>query len=393
MNVTRAEIDAALAHPSPRPFAPTLEARYEADGGARRRRRLGVTLALAAASILAALALDARHTPAGQLLDRFVWRAGATVALLAAAAAAQRVRTPGQEAAVVTLAALVGMGVVEVMGERAPIAVASAYMVAAMALVAGIIASGQVRFSTALVACASCATAFPLLMLAFPGVLPLPRSAGNPEAAVIGFSILCIAARRNEISRRTEYLHRLRHEVVEAEMGRLNAELMTLSTTDMLTGLANRRHFETEARRLWDDRDQAPFALAMVDVDRFKAFNDAAGHAAGDRCLVAVAEALRGAMRHDSDRAARYGGEEFAILMPGAHGGEPAELGERLRRAVEAMRIPHPGLPGQTVTVSVGVSWQRGREGSLDALLGDADRLLYLAKETGRNRSCWRAPA
>jgi diguanylate cyclase (GGDEF)-like protein len=258
-----------------------------------------------------------------------------------------------------------------------------------MALVAGIIASGQVRFTTALVACASCALAFPLLMLAFPGALPLPRSAGNPGAAIIAFSILCLAARRNDIGRRTEYLHRLRHEVIEAEMGGLNAELLKLSTTDMLTGLANRRHFVAEARRLWDDRDAAPFALAMVDIDHFKAFNDAAGHAAGDGCLVAVAQALEGALRRDKDRAARYGGEEFAILAPGAQGDDPAKLGERLRRAVEAMQIPHPGLPGQTVTVSVGVTWRQGQAGSLDAMLGEADRLMYRAKATGRNRACW----
>jgi diguanylate cyclase (GGDEF)-like protein len=261
-------------------------------------------------------------------------------------------------------------------------------MVSALALVAGIIASGQVRFTTALVACLTCALAFPMVILAFPAALPLHKTPEIPLAAIIGFVVLCLAARRNEIVRRSEYLHRLRHEIGERELHALNRELTRLSATDALTGLANRRHFVDEARRVWDDRDQAPFALAIVDVDDFKAFNDAAGHAAGDRCLSAVAEALNGALRHDSDRAARYGGEEFAILFPGAVNDALPELGERLRAAVEAMRMPHPGRPGSVVTVSVGITWQKGRNGDLDRRLNEADRLMYLAKERGRNRVC-----
>jgi diguanylate cyclase (GGDEF)-like protein len=277
------------------------------------------------------------------------------------------------------------MIVVEVLGEQATTTAASAYMLAAIALVAGMIASSQVRFSTAIACCGACAVAFPLVMLAVPGAVPLTRGAGMPGAAIIGFTILCIAARRNDINRRSEYLHRLRHEIVEIEMTEMNGELLRLSTTDLLTGLSNRRHFEQEARRVWNDRAQAPFVLGIIDVDRFKAFNDTAGHAAGDRCLIAVAGALESALRQDKDRAARYGGEEFVVLMPGAAGGGPSELGERLRLAVEALRIPHPGLPGQVVTVSIGIVRQEGRAGSLDSLLGEADRRLYQAKEAGRN--------
>jgi diguanylate cyclase (GGDEF)-like protein len=278
------------------------------------------------------------------------------------------------------------MGVVEMLGERAPTGSGSGYFVAAFALVAGIIASGQVRLSTAVVASLTCALAAPLVMIAFPGAVPSPRSLAVPIIAIVGCGIVCIAARRNEIVRRSEYLHRLRYQIGEAELQAMNRELTRLSTTDTLTGLANRRHIMDEAHRLWDDRDQAPFALALVDIDRFKALNDAAGHAAGDRCLAAVAEALKGALRHDRDRVARYGGEEFVILFPGAGSEAALELGERLRAAVEAMRIPHPGLPGTVVTVSVGIAWQTGRAGSLDRLLGEADRLMYRAKEAGRNR-------
>jgi diguanylate cyclase (GGDEF)-like protein len=286
------------------------------------------------------------------------------------------------------MAALTGVGVVEMLGERAPVGSGSAYFVSASVLVAGIVASGQVRLTTAIIACLACALATPLVMLAFPGTLPAQRFPGMLFVAIVGGLIVCLAVRRNEILRRSEYLHELRYRIRADELLLLNDELTRLSTTDLLTGLANRRHFLDQARHVWDDPSQAPFALALADVDDFKAFNDAAGHSAGDRCLEAVAGALKGALRQDEDRAARYGGEEFVILFPGAWGEALPELGERLRSAVEALQIPHPALPGRFVTVSVGIAGQAGRAGSLEGLLGEADSLMYLAKHSGRNRVC-----
>jgi diguanylate cyclase (GGDEF)-like protein len=387
MQDVKAAIDAALLRPSPWSFAPTLEARYEAAVGPVRRRHLRAALLICAACVMAALALEAPHTEA-DFVYLLAWRGAATLVMAAAALAARRVRAAWQEAALVTVAALAGMAVLEIIGEHAVAAAAASYMLAAIALVAGMIASSQVRFSTAVVSCLNCAVAFPLVMLAFPGALPLGAALALPAGAVMSFAVLLIAARRNDINRRSEYLHRLRHEIVEIEMKALNDELLRLSTTDMLTGLSNRRHFEQQAGKVWEDRDRAPFVLAIVDVDRFKAFNDTAGHAAGDACLVAVAHALEAAIRGDKDRVARYGGEEFVVLFPGAAVGATVELGERLRIAVEALRIPHPGLPGQQVTISIGIVRKDGRCGSFDALLSEADRLLYLAKETGRNRVC-----
>ncbi len=376
----RAHIDTALARRSPWPFPSPLESLYEADRGPARRMRLAVTLSVVAACIMAAIAFDRPRTPA-VLLQRLPWHAGAAMVMFALALLTRWARTARQEAALVTVVALTGMSAVEVLGEREPTALASAYMISAVVVVAGIMAHGQVRLATALVASSACALAFPLVMLAVPGALPLSRFPEVFAAAVIGFSLVCLATRRNEIVRRGEFLHRLRSKIGEAE-------LMRLSTTDVLTGLANRRNFVDEARRVWDDRDQPPFALALVDVDDFKALNDAAGHAAGDLCLAAVARALKGALRHDKDRAARYGGEEFVIMYVGPPNQALPELGERVRAAVEALRLPHPGAPGRVVTVSVGITGQTGRAGSLEGLLGEADRLMYLAKETGRNRVC-----
>ncbi len=387
----KARIDAALRHPAPWPFEPILEAAYQAACGPTRRRRLCVTLLVCAASILAALALEAPWS-GGRFLYLLAWRGGATLGLVAAAFTVRWIRTARQEAALVAWATLLAMGVVQRLGEQAGPAFAASYMFAALAVVAGILTCSQVRFSTAIVTCASCAIGFPLVMLIYPESLPLTGHWSMPGAAVIGFAVLLVAARRNDINRRTEYLHRLRHETVETELTVLNRELLRLSTTDMLTGLSNRRHFDQEAARVWNDRAHAPFVLAILDIDHFKLFNDAAGHAAGDACLATVAHALEGALRRDTDRAARYGGEEFVVLAPGMAAADAAELGERLRLAVEDLHIPHPGLPGLMVTISVGVIWKTGRAGSFDALLRDVDKLLYQAKDAGRNHVCSSVP-
>ncbi|MEJ0045862.1 MAG: GGDEF domain-containing protein [Rhodospirillales bacterium] len=170
-------------------------------------------------------------------------------------------------------------------------------------------------------------------------------------------------------------------------MNLLNAELLRLSTTDALTGLANRRHFESELTQMWDDRRAQDLGVALIDVDNFKSFNDSAGHAAGDAALRQVAQALADALRDERDRAARYGGEEFVVLLPGVSRQDMAAMGERLRSAVSALAIEHPGQPGRVVSVSIGLAWcaasQRG--GSTEDLLRDADRALYDAKDAGRN--------
>jgi diguanylate cyclase (GGDEF)-like protein len=384
-DVVKSEVDAALSHPSPWPFAPLLEARYQERNGKSRRQRQHVTMLVATSTLMAALALEAPHTKA-LFLHLLAWRGGASIICIAIAFALRRVRAPWQEVVLITLAGLVGMCMVEILGEQASATYASSYMFAAIAFVAGLIAASPVQLGTAIACFVACTIAFPLPMLANSGTLPLAANLCMPGAALLGFSIVIIATRRNEITRRSNYLHQLRHDIVACELQRLNEDLLRLSNTDALTGLSNRRHFEDEARRVWNDRKSDPFVLAMVDVDRFKSLNDSAGHAAGDACLQAVAHALKAALRQDKDHAARYGGEEFVVLMPGAATGTTAELGERLRMAVENLHIPHPGMAGQSVSVSVGIVRQTGRTGSLEALLGHADRLMYQAKAAGRNQ-------
>jgi diguanylate cyclase (GGDEF)-like protein len=167
------------------------------------------------------------------------------------------------------------------------------------------------------------------------------------------------------------------------------AGLAALAETDALTGLRNRRGFlaAAEAALARAARNGERASVVMLDLDRFKAINDAHGHAAGDAVLRATAEVLQSMLR-GGDLAGRLGGEEFALLLPGASAEVAAGAAERLRRALAA-RVPHPDAHGR-VTASFGVATVELRatvpEGALEAALRDADAALYAAKRAGRDR-------
>ena len=170
----------------------------------------------------------------------------------------------------------------------------------------------------------------------------------------------------------------------EAELARLNERLREDSRRDPLTGLRNRRALvadlpdvELDARRRGE-----PFALAIVDVDRFKAYNDQLGHLAGDQALRALATTIRMQLRA-GDGAYRYGGEELVLVLRDAGPREALAAAERVRAAVFGAAIPHPADPEGVVTVSIGVASGEAESSSLLAL---ADRALYEAKNAGRNR-------
>ncbi|MBV1854733.1 diguanylate cyclase domain-containing protein [Catellatospora tritici] len=172
------------------------------------------------------------------------------------------------------------------------------------------------------------------------------------------------------------------------ELTAANARLELLSSTDALTGLANRRRWEQRLAGEWEraSRTGAPLALAMVDIDHFKPYNDHYGHPAGDDCLQRVAGALTRNLRQ-IDLVARYGGEEFAVLMPGIGVERARQVGERLRGAVAALDEPHAVTSDGIVTVSVGVaSMTPGPGRDAEGLVRLADVELYRAKRSGRNQ-------
>ncbi|HET6865387.1 MAG TPA: diguanylate cyclase [Solirubrobacteraceae bacterium] len=170
----------------------------------------------------------------------------------------------------------------------------------------------------------------------------------------------------------------------EAELARLNAQLMEDSRRDPLTGMRNRRALADELPRIETGCQEqgTPFGVALCDVDHFKAYNDELGHMAGDQALRAIANTIRGALR-SQDMAYRFGGEELLLVLPGAGAEEAAAAAERVRAAVEAAAMPHPTGIGGVVTASIGVA---SGEGDYGGLLARADAALYEAKRGGRNR-------
>ncbi len=170
----------------------------------------------------------------------------------------------------------------------------------------------------------------------------------------------------------------------EAELARLNERLMEDSRRDPLTGMRNRRALADELPGLEAAHREhdAAFAVALCDVDHFKAYNDELGHLAGDQALRAIAATIRGALRAE-DLAYRFGGEELLLVLPGAGAEEAAAAARRVRAAVEAATMPHPSGIGGVVTVSMGVA--SGTVG-YGELLARADAALYDAKRGGRNQ-------
>jgi diguanylate cyclase (GGDEF)-like protein len=175
----------------------------------------------------------------------------------------------------------------------------------------------------------------------------------------------------------------------ELQLEAANRQLQVLARQDALTGLANRRHFDEalEVEFARARREGAALSLIMIDVDRFKRFNDVYGHPAGDACLKAVAGALKGALLRPADLVARIGGEEFAVMLPGTQSAGARAVARRMREAARALRIVHDANPDKIVTISLGVaSLAPGFDAQhADSLVKLADAALYAAKEGGRD--------
>jgi diguanylate cyclase len=205
-----------------------------------------------------------------------------------------------------------------------------------------------------------------------------------PRVRVVGTAPDSVVEERNRLLERQNRDLKLKVE-----------RLARLVYLDALTGLANRRYFDTaldaEIRRA--SRAGTWMALVLCDIDHFKRFNDAFGHQIGDAVLVRVGQMLWQYCRRAGDLAARYGGEEFALVLPGMDGSETIAVAERLRQGVAALSIGGLGSPDrERITISIGVTAFRGGLPCPAAgVLRAADMALYQAKRAGRNRTEYRA--
>lgn len=199
-----------------------------------------------------------------------------------------------------------------------------------------------------------------------------------------------LACYRLERAERQAYLL-IRRETERSQVALQAAEAMAaLSHTDPLTQLANRRAFDHELPRRWDEaaRHDQPMSALLIDIDHFKRFNDRFGHPAGDDCLREVAAVMRANLR-EGDFLARIGGEEFAVLLQGGAPQGAKGFAERLRHSVQQAGIPHAPEAGAStvVTVSVGLAQLQARPHEPHSrLIEAADAALYEAKRQGRNR-------
>jgi two-component system, sensor histidine kinase LadS len=203
---------------------------------------------------------------------------------------------------------------------------------------------------------------------------------------------VALEAERQLVERLKSSEQQLESRVAErtAELEAANRKLEALSSTDALTGLANRRHFEAALASEWQraQRSGQLLALGLIDVDWFKPYNDRHGHQAGDACLRRVAELIASCLSRNSDVVARFGGEEFVFIAPATDAEAALNMGRRVCEALQALQLPHEASDYGYVTASIGVAaLLPSGQTTPDDLFKAADQAMYRAKREGRNRA------
>ncbi len=223
----------------------------------------------------------------------------------------------------------------------------------------------------------------------------------NPEYISV-FSIICISglvlilyllAMTFDYNRnRTMKELQVRHEQLDQahlQLKQQNDILENLASMDPLTNVPNRRAFELASAREWRrcQRNNQAISFIMIDIDQFKLYNDNYGHGAGDECLARVAKAINDCINRPGDTFARYGGEEFAAIMSDTHIEGALQMAQQFHSAIAALAIPHKySTVSEYATISIGVATtSRANELILEELSEAADKMLYQAKNSGRN--------
>jgi len=215
--------------------------------------------------------------------------------------------------------------------------------------------------------------------------LPVVRRDGG-LVGVLSYTDL-VQAHFKQLDASTESLNRAILEK-NAELVAANAQLQSLSLTDPLLNVGNRRAMEVDLQHAFATagRYQQTLSVLLMDIDFFKAYNDHYGHSAGDEALISVASVIKNSLRN-CERIYRYGGEEFLAILPATGLDGAIIAAERLLDTLEHEAIEHAGSPLGQVSLSIGVATMRADSlpDSVDILIEEADKQLYAAKEAGRN--------
>ena len=190
-------------------------------------------------------------------------------------------------------------------------------------------------------------------------------------------------------NRLKNYVQKKMIEEKNIELITLNTKLEQLSATDSLTGICNRREFDKVIQNEWNNsiQEKSLLSVALIDIDFFKAYNDSYGHLAGDDCIKMVVNIICSSVKDSTNCIARFGGEEFIAILPNADINRATYICKCIAEAVEALKLPHPNSPLSFVTVSIGVCTIIPTQNySYEYLVNNADKALYQAKHSGRNR-------
>lgn len=246
-----------------------------------------------------------------------------------------------------------------------------------------------IRFKTGLLTSSSILFTYVATLEKMPA---MGQEAGTNSALVL-FAALAISlfgCYQLESEARRDFLHSMLQVINGQKLAESNRKLALISISDGLTGLFNRRHFDTVYDAQWRSaaRNSSPVSLLFIDIDHFKYYNDHYGHQAGDRCLQNVAEVIQGSVNRAHDLAARYGGEEFVVLLPHTSLENALHIARRVAESLSELAIEHAASPTSPyLTLSIGVSCMIPKENRRpEQLLKSADTALYHAKSQGRNR-------
>ncbi|MDR5906512.1 diguanylate cyclase [Franzmannia qiaohouensis] len=371
-------------------FSPAVESRFEEDTSARRSRHLVLTGIVTLSIYDLFLINDNIFRPETLAISAWVRLGVMTPLALAALYCVSRNLTPAMREATMAATVILAMLLSNVIffASKAPYSFLDTFAFGLIPLVSNVIFS--LRFAFAAATSLICT----LIMAVFV-VLYQPMAFEIKVYTLVLFTanvvFTLLANFRLESSERKSYLlllrERLRNQVALED----NQTLTKISATDPLTGVANRRHFDSVLAQRWEEAiaRQTMLGILVIDIDYFKNYNDRYGHLQGDHCLRHVALEIQQHVRHEDDLVVRFGGEEFVVLLPHVSVASAYRAAEHIRQGIEALGLPNEGAPHKPmVTVSIGAAVTQPAEGMApSALLRHADEALYQAKGAGRNRS------